>query len=417
MAMMRTLWELAFDGREPSFNRPPFELGSFDDIAHKPTDESATSSSFRADCSLQSDIEGEDNTFSYQINVEFENQAWMPVLKKLKVSSDSTWIECVVGPDERINVLCGVNEDVWELDLPTMFLELSGFRRRRVLPCFKDLRLYFSSASLDYEKFSENFKLRKGASTPLQEDVHSLRSLCSNTIPYIPPNHRAYASAPVRSAPIRTYEVARLIRDIEGRHTPMYLAYLYRHRKKWWIEFKRSLEQFGHTSGLFDKIRVKNLDTKSGSPFQLEVGWSRRSSRTVFRNLTDVGYGVSQVLPILTEVLRRDARQLLLFQQPEVHLHPRAQAALGSLFCNIAGKDHQIIVETHSDYILDRIRMDIRDQECKLRYRDVAILFFERSGSNVKIHPIKLDTAGNIVDAPPSYRQFFLRETDRLFRY
>ena len=63
------------------------------------------------------------------------------------------------------------------------------------------------------------------------------------------------------------------------------------------------------------------------------------------RNLIDVGYGVSQVLPVITELLRSEAPPLFLLQQPEVHLHPSAQAALGSLFCQIAGKERQIIVE------------------------------------------------------------------------
>ena len=47
------------------------------------------------------------------------------------------------------------------------------------------------------------------------------------------------------------------------------------------------------------------------------------------RNLIDVGYGVSQALPVLTELLREDCSPVFLLQQPEVHLHPSAQAALG----------------------------------------------------------------------------------------
>ena len=61
--------------------------------------------------------------------------------------------------------------------------------------------------------------------------------------------------------------------------------------------------------------------------------------------------------------------------------------------------------------------MDIRDEECELQHGDVAVLFFDRSGSSVKIHPIELDPAGNIVDPPQSYRQFFMQEINRLVRY
>ena len=77
---------------------------------------------------------------------------------------------------------------------------------------------------------------------------------------------------------------------------------------------------------------------------------------------------------------------MFLLQQPEVHLHPRAQAALGSLFCNLAASGKQIIVETHSDYVLDRVYMDIRDSKTDLEADDVSILYFERDELDVNIH-------------------------------
>ena len=62
-----------------------------------------------------------------------------------------------------------------------------------------------------------------------------------------------------------------------------------------------------------------------------------------------------------------------------------------------------MIVETHSDYILDRVRMDVRDGVCGLKPEDVSILFFERQGLGVTIHSIRLDEEGNVLDAPPGY--------------
>ena len=88
----------------------------------------------------------------------------------------------------------------------------------------------------------------------------------------------------------------------------------------------------------------------------------REHSRGPCATLIDVGYGVSQAIPVLTELLREDCSPILLLQQPEVHLHPSAQAALGSLFCNLAGPKRQLVVETHSDHLLDRVRMEIRDE-------------------------------------------------------
>ena len=104
---------------------------------------------------------------------------------------------------------------------------------------------------------------------------------------------------------------------------------------------------------------------------------------------------------------------MFLLQQPEVHLHPSAQAALGSLFCQVAGPERQLIVETHSDHLLDRVRMDVRDGTTRLQPDDVSILFFERGDLDVHIHSLRFDTEGNVLDAPPSYRQFFMEETRR----
>lgn len=122
---------------------------------------------------------------------------------------------------------------------------------------------------------------------------------------------------------------------------------------------------------------------------------------------------MSQVLPVLTEVFRADAPPIMLFQQPEVHLHPSAQAELGSLFCAAAASGRQLVVETHSEYIIDRVRMDIRDRATALKSQDVSILFFERDDPGVRIHSLQFDEQGNVLGAPDSYGRFFMGEMRR----
>ena len=104
---------------------------------------------------------------------------------------------------------------------------------------------------------------------------------------------------------------------------------------------------------------------------------------------------------------------MFLLQQPEVHLHPSAQAALGSFFCQVANPDRQLVIETHSDHLLDRVRMDVRDGTTDLKPDDVSILFFERKDLDVRIHSLRIDEEGNIEGAPDGYRNFFLEETAR----
>ena len=120
------------------------------------------------------------------------------------------------------------------------------------------------------------------------------------------------------------------------------------------------------------------------------------------------------MLPIVVDAVRAPAGSTVLIQQPEVHLHPRAQAALGSLLLRLAkAEDKRFIVETHSDYLVDRARMEVRDGG-GVTPEDVQIVYFDRKdGSTVDICPLELDDHGNLIDTPAGYRDFFLREEQR----
>lgn len=71
------------------------------------------------------------------------------------------------------------------------------------------------------------------------------------------------------------------------------------------------------------------------------------------------------------------------------------------------------MIETHGDYLIDRIRMDVRDGKTGLKPKDVSILFFDRNDLSVKIHSIGLDKEGNVVSTPQGYRRFLMEETRR----
>ena len=133
-------------------------------------------------------------------------------------------------------------------------------------------------------------------------------------------------------------------------------------------------------------------------------------------NLMDVGYGISQILPILVDSITNEEGSLFFMQQPEVHLHPKAQAEIGTLLGYLARNEKkQFLVETHSDYMIDRVCLDVRDKKNELTPDDVLILYFERERGWVKVHPITIDANGNLVGAPKGYRDFFLKEQARLF--
>jgi predicted ATPase len=154
---------------------------------------------------------------------------------------------------------------------------------------------------------------------------------------------------------------------------------------------------------MFNDIVVKQLGKGSGDPFQVQV--KKDNQKT---NMLDVGYGVSQVLPLIVDAERAVGNKLLLLQQPEVHLHPKAQAALGSMIKDWVGKGKKVVVETHSDYLVDRLRLEVKRE--KLKHEQLTIYFLDQKNKQTTVHKLDVDKEGNILNAPEGYRDFFLRE-------
>lgn len=224
-----------------------------------------------------------------------------------------------------------------------------------------------------------------------------------------------FSTSPVRSRPKRTYDPTREFNDPEGSDVPMRLMRIEATKKKEWDALKQALVEFGKASGLFQNIEIQNLGGSMGAPFQLKIKVRGPNS-----NIIDVGYGVSQILPILVHILSHPLPQwqktFFLLQQPEVHLHPKAQAQLSSLLATSASQgERSFIVETHSDYMIDRARIEIR--KGTINPEDVSLIYLEPKGRVVNVHNISFDKMGNMVGAPTHYREFFLKETDRLLGF
>jgi hypothetical protein len=227
-----------------------------------------------------------------------------------------------------------------------------------------------------------------------------------------PPFSSCFSFAPIRSKPRRTYDEFSEEYSPEGDHIPTLLARLLREQPSSaeGHRVQQALNRFGEESGLFKSIDVKRLGKKVSDPFQVQVAVAGPSV-----NLTDVGYGVSQALPIVVQSVLKSTSKVMLLQQPEVHLHPRAQAALGSFFCDLVAKDsdRMFVVETHSDYLLDRVRQHVASG--KLSPDAVQIVFFDKPQHETKVYPIAIDQHGNVKKTPKTYRRFFLTEELNLF--
>ncbi len=416
LALIRALWDLGYRQELPDFKKAPYDLGSFDEIAHHRGARGSRATRFKAGFTAASSRAGSSRSVrDCSFDFKFTRDRNQPTLAWRRISRRDDFIELDLQSAE---MRVGTAQGRWSLKLePYLARNLQLEERRIVIPWQFLARGLLRDGSGGAGGSTNDWTCLDGPDVPSAEDRRRLQRL-QHLQRLAPLRHgspgRPYASAPVRSRPRRTYDPSRLTRDPEGEAVPMYLADMAHRSRRTWEALHQALEEFGRSSGLFDEMRVRRLGKTSSEPFQIQV----RKSGSVrlkgpWRNLTDVGYGVSQVLPVIAELLRSDAPSMFLLQQPEVHLHPSAQAALGSLFCTVASKRRQLIVETHGDHLIDRVRMDVRDGTTGLKPDDVSLLFFERGELEVRIHSLRIDEAGNVLDAPPGYRRFFLEETNR----
>ena len=406
LALLKALWDASYTLKTPDFKEEPYDLGSFNEIAHH---RGTRADSFEAGYYARDVWDNTGETYHFEITFEERGTAPVPVRRQRTLGN--TWIDERHRVGQPFSFKFGTPRGVWEGELPAHHFARIDSEIERMWPPGWVARL----TTDDRNPEEEDVRLNPLDGSP---EINSDDQRNLNDLSYFGPvsffrEPRIFASAPVRFKPQRTYDPARPTRAPEGDYVPMYLANLVAQDREKWEFLKKQLEVFGKAAGLFDEISIRRLGKRDGAPFQVQVRKFGRRLKGPPRNLIDVGYGVSQVLPVVTELLREDAQLMFLLQQPEVHLHPSAQAALGSLFCQIADPSRQLVIETHSDHLMDRVRMDVRDGVTELKPADISILFFERQDLDVRIYSLRIDEEGNILDAPDGYRSFFMEEITR----
>ena len=132
----------------------------------------------------------------------------------------------------------------------------------------------------------------------------------------------------------------------------------------------------------------------------------RTSTSTDFHRPVHTGFGLTQVFPIMVAALSADTGALLLIENPEVHMHPAGQAAMGEFLAEVASADVQVMIETHSDHVLNGIRRAVR--KGVLSNENVALHFFrprreEKEDGAPQVESPAIDGSGNIDSWPDGF--------------
>lgn len=170
--------------------------------------------------------------------------------------------------------------------------------------------------------------------------------------------------------------------------------------------FSRVIAHWLRELGLVDDFRVVEI-TKGSDLWQTTVRTVAGGAEVM---LTDVGFGVSQVLPVIVLLHCAPEGSTVLLEQPEIHLHPLAQAGLADVIINAANhRNIQIIVESHSEHLLLRLQRRIAEQE--IESEDVALYFCDVSPSASRVESLDLDIFGNIQNWPDRFMGDAFMET------
>jgi predicted ATPase len=210
--------------------------------------------------------------------------------------------------------------------------------------------------------------------------------------------HLVYVG-PLREQPRPYYEIASEMPVSVGSHGEHMANVIRRrfsknHRRldKWIQRF-----EFGnsvHVDDLSDHLFALSFHGKTGS---------------FAANIADAGFGASQVLPLIVQALTADEESLTIAEQPEIHLNPRLQSVLADLFVEMVNDDRRLVVETHSEHLLLRLRRLVADGT--IAHNKVAIYFVEKDDGLSRITPIPLELNGHIEQWPRGFFEESLRES------
>lgn len=142
---------------------------------------------------------------------------------------------------------------------------------------------------------------------------------------------------------------------------------------------------------------------KKDKLYLYDVLFSSPYNKSILSDVNNVGFGISQVFPIIVEGLRAASGTILICEQPEIHLHPKVQTILAEFFISLARKGVILIIETHSDHLINSFTYNsVRDISNKIRDY-LNIYYFEKEGNKLQAKKIYFDQIGNIDEWPKNF--------------
>ncbi|WP_265429523.1 DUF3696 domain-containing protein [Chryseobacterium sp. YIM B08800] len=156
--------------------------------------------------------------------------------------------------------------------------------------------------------------------------------------------------------------------------------------------------------GLLYSIKSKRL---SGGRYEILVQIKKNG---IWSSITDVGFGISQFLPVIVADLQLKKNSTLFIAQPEIHLHPKVQAQFADYIINRIKNDNKnYIIETHSEYLINRLRLAICEE--RILEDEISVIYIENEDFETKNYKLELKKDGQIINAPDSFFDTYMLDT------
>lgn len=216
----------------------------------------------------------------------------------------------------------------------------------------------------------------------------------------------------LRGNPERTYRTSAVAAEFPGTFND-YVASLIHHWRRTRDPRLTRLGTYLKKLGLSWKVDTRQLDD---TRVEIRVGRMPRGTQGGARDMVsiaDVGFGVSQSLPVLVALRAAREGQLVYIEQPEIHLHPKAQIALAEILVEAAGRGVRLVVETHSAHIL--LCLQTLAAEGRIRSDDIILHWFRRDMEEgaTRVSSSSLDRSGSYGDWPADFGEIELSLQDR----
>lgn len=290
-----------------------------------------------------------------------------------------------------LKVNCAANGEPRRLETD---LDLNAWTRRF-------WRQWLSRENFHFDLFARPVPSRHRSSTEERIEAFEQRSIASSLTALSHDLARASFDNMLCLAPVRDYPVRM---NIVGGETPPDVGL----RGESTVHMLLARRQMGEWPGLSDDI--EHWLSKCGIARELRLESIARGvvsvrmtdpTLKVESSLADVGFGASQVLPVIVQGLCARRGTLLLVEQPEIHLHPSAQAEIGDFLIQTSRQGKSWLIETHSEHLLLRILRRIAER--RIKRDNVAIYFVERARGKSSIRALEIDDYGGIAEWPKDF--------------